>query len=181
MNIVEIVGLNGPNGAESGKSELRFAQKANFQFEILPSIFKTKEFAGFDIIWLEPGVDYQKGSGLKLVEKPVRIPVRICSSGFSEDIAENIRYAFLESGCIVTLSDGKTYRIKLLTNVKANDAAEEGDNDAGTNEGKTETRPNNSAFKATPVKEGEVVKTTYAFAEVAEGDKVKPTKLSDRL
>ena len=177
MNIVEIVGLKGPKGAESGKKELKFGQKADFKLEILPSIFKAKEFAGSDIVWLEPDVDYQKGSGSGSVEKPVRIPVRICSSGFSENIAENIRYAFMDCGCRVSLSDGKTYRITLKTNVKADGTAEDSDNDA--NEGRTETR--HSCFIATPVKDGQVASALYEFAEVSPGDEITPSKLSDRL
>ena len=178
MNIVEIVGLKGPKGAESEKKELKFGQKADFRLEILPSIFKAKELAGSDIVWLEPGVDYQNGSGSGFVEKPVRIPVRICSSGFSENIAENVRYAFMDCGCRVSLSDGKTYRITLKTNVKADGTAEDSDNDA--NEGRTETRLN-SCFMATPVKDGQVARALYEFAEVSSGDEVTPSKLSDRL
>ena len=179
MNIVEIVGLNGPEGAESGKKELKFVQEANFKLEILPSIFKAKEFSGSEIVWLETGVDYRRGHGSGFVEKPVRIPVRICSSGFSDDIAENVRYAFMDCGCLVSLSDGKTYRITLKTNVKADGTAEDSDNDA--NEGRTETRPGNSCLMATPVKEGQVARALYEFAEVPAGDEITPSKLSDRL
>ena len=178
MNIVEIVGLNGLNGAESGKKELKFGQEANFRLEILPSIFKAKEFSGSEIVWLETGVDYQRGHGSGFVEKPVRIPVRICSSGFSENIAENVRYAFMDCGCRVSLSDGKTYRITLKTNVKADGTAEDSDNDA--NEGRTETRLK-SCFMATPVKDGQVARALYEFAEVSLGDEVTPSKLSNCL
>ena len=85
----------------------------------------------------------------------------------------------MDCGCRVSLSDGKTYRITLKTNVKADDTAEDGDNDA--NEGRTETRPGNSCFMATPVKNGQVARALYEFAEVSSEEEITPSKLSDRL
>ena len=180
MNIVEITGLNGPNGSESGKTELKFPSKADFTLEILPSVFKAKVFAGFDIVWIDPGVAYSRTrSNGKPEKRPVMIPVRICSSGYNPNIADRIKYALEGGGSVFSLSDGKSYRVSLK---KEKTSESDHESEASSADGSSETRPSNCCYKASPVRESAEPKAAYAFAPEDEASAgTKTTKLSDRL
>ena len=179
MNIVEIVGLNGPEGAENSKTEMKFSQNADFQLEILPSIFKASEFAGAGIVWIDPEAVYLKVSGTECEEKRVKVPIRVCSSGFSRSIAESIRYAISDDGIVITVSGGERYRVSLKTNVRA--ASSEDDGDSASNESKSESKPFSSTFRATPVKAFRQDKPPYVFADVPDSDRPETMRLSVHL
>lgn len=114
-------------------SKLKFADSAKFSNEVLPSLFKSKEFIGGSVVWLESGYMCRgvlNGSNLH----PLDVPIAICNSGFDLDIADSIRKLILEDVMTVRNYKGEKFKISVESCSDENDSIN--DNTSSEREGK---------------------------------------------
>ncbi len=111
MKIYKIQRIDVPDENRS-ISKLKFADSAKFSNEVLPSIFKSREFIGGSVVWLESGYMCRgilNGSNLH----PLDVPIAICNSGFDLDIADHIHRLILEDTMIVRNYKGDKFKISV--------------------------------------------------------------------
>lgn len=114
-------------------SKLKFADSAKFSNEVLPSLFKSREFIGGSVVWLESGYMCKgvlNGSNLH----PLDVPIAICNSGFDLDIAESVRKLIFEDLMIVRNYKGEKFKISVESCSDENDSIN--DNTSSEREGK---------------------------------------------
>ena len=174
MNVIEIVGRNA-DGSEGPKRIPRFPTGADFRLEILPSIFKAEMFAGTSLVWIDMGVDFNRKKGTCEETRRCRIPVRICCSGFSARVS-GVLYSCLKEGTVMETARNGNIFVRLLENVKREDADTSNTTDAeNSNESRTEiAESEKKTFNIKPVRTTNKVETISLFV----GSPTAPKKLA---
>lgn len=132
MKIYKIQRIDAPDENMS-VSKLKFADSAKFYNEVLPSLFKSREFIGGSVVWLESGYMCKgvlNGSNLH----PLDVPIAICNSGFDLDIAESVLKLIFEDLMIVRNYKGEKFKISVESCSDENDSIN--DNTSSEREGK---------------------------------------------
>lgn len=165
MKIYEIQRIDGPDETRSS-SRLKFTNSAKFSNEVLPSLFKSREFIGGSVLWLESGYmcrSYLSGAP----DHPLDVPIAICNSGFENSIAENIEYLINRGNMVIRNHKGEKFKISVESC-----AAEDGSETASA---ASESESARTEYKAVPVRMAMETGNESMFAPV-EGYKPSSVK-----